>query len=274
MKTNFKGTLVGVVAALTITTSSLFADGKTYAVVNGDAITDTDIALILRNPNIQFATLPKATQDRVINQLIDNKLLRQNAIKSGIEKDAKYQETLENLKKDLALQVWMQKFSNDIKVSDKEQKEFFEKNKDKFKSNEELKAKHILVKTEAEAKSIIDTLKKSKSVEADFIELAKTKSVGPSGKNGGELGWFPLNKMVPEFSDAAAKLKVKSFTTEPVKTQFGFHVIYLEDRKGAVDVTFDSVKDQIKQMITQEKFSSELQNLASKLKKDAKIEYK
>lgn len=274
MNTNLKRGVVGVFAALAITTSSLLAEGKTYAVVNGDAITDTDIALILRNPNIKFDTLPKATQDRVIKQLIDNKLLRQHAVNSGIEKDKKYQETLDNLKKDLALQVWMQNFSKEIKISEKDQKEFFEKNKEKFKSNEELKARHILVKTETEAKSLIDTLSKSKDVEAKFIELAKSKSVGPSGKNGGDLGWFPLNQMVPEFSQAAAALKVKSFTKEPVKTQFGYHVIFLEDRKGAKEVSFESVKAQIKQMMMQERFSSELQSLASKLKKDAKIEYK
>ncbi len=274
MKTDLKKGIIGAVAALTITTTSLFAEGKTYAVVNGDAVTDTDVALILRNPNINFEELPKTTKDRVINQLIDNKLLRQHAVKSGIEKDPKYKETLESLKKDLALQVWMQNFSQNIKVTEKEEKEFFEKNKAKFKSNEQLKARHILVKSEAEAKSLIDTLKKSKDLEAKFIELAKTKSVGPSGKNGGDLGWFPLNKMVPEFSDAASKLKVKTFTQEPVKTQFGYHVIYLEDRKGAQKVTFGAVKAQIKQMIAQERFSKELQALASKLKKDAKIEYK
>lgn len=274
MKTNLKRGVVGVFAALTITTSSLLAEGKTYAVVNGDAITDTDIALILRNPNIKFENLPKATQDRVINQLIDNKLLRQHALSTGIEKDAKYKETLDNLKKDLALQIWMQKFSNEIKISDKDQKDFFEENKSKFKSNEELKARHILVKTETEAKSLIDTLSTAKDVEAKFIELAKSKSVGPSGKNGGDLGWFPLNQMVPEFSQAAAALKTKSFTKEPVKTQFGFHVIYLEDRKGAKEVSFDSVKDQIKQMIMQDRFGGELQKIADTLKKDAKIEYK
>ncbi len=274
MKTNLKRGVVGVFAALAITTSSLLAEGKTYAVVNGDAITDTDIALILRNPNIKFDNLPKATQDRVINQLIDNKLLRQHALSTGIEKDAKYKETLDNLKKDLALQIWMQKFSNEIKISDKDQKEFFEKNKAKFASTEELKARHILVKTEAEAKSLIDTLSSAKDVEAKFIELAKTKSVGPSGASGGDLGWFPLNQMVPEFSQAAAALKTKSFTTKPVKTQFGFHVIYLEDRKGAKDVSFDSVKAQIKQMMMQERFGGELQKIADKLKKDAKIEYK
>jgi parvulin-like peptidyl-prolyl isomerase len=168
----------------------------------------------------------------------------------------------------------MQKFSEEIKISEKEQKKFFNENKEKFTSTEELKARHILVKSEAEAKTLITTLNKAKDVEAKFIELAKTKSTGPSGRNGGDLGWFPLNKMVPEFSKAAAKLKVKSFTKEPVKTQFGYHVIYLEDRKGAKEVTFNAVQDQIKQMMAQEKFSKELQDLAAKLKKKAKIEYK
>ena len=91
-----------------------------------------------------------------------------------------------------------------------------------------LEARHILVKTEKEAKDLIKTLNKSKKKEKKFIELAKTKSVGPTGPKGGYLGKFPANQMVPEFASAASSLKKKTYSQTPVKTQFGYHVIYLE----------------------------------------------
>jgi parvulin-like peptidyl-prolyl isomerase len=229
--------------------------------------------MVLRNPNINFDTLPKNTQDMVMDELIKTKLLRQYAIKSGIQKDKQYIKALENIKKDIALQVWMQKFLNNLKISLSEQKSFFQKNKDKFSQPEQFKARHILVKTKKEAQELIKELKVAKQTQQKFIELAKTKSTGPSGQNGGDLGWFDAKRMVPEFSKALQKLKIGTFTLKPVKTQFGYHVIYLEGKKDAKSVTFNEVQKKIVQIIKQEKFKNEVNKIVNKLKTKAKITY-
>ncbi len=166
--------------------------------------------------------------------LVERKLLIQDALKSGIENTEDYKKKLNALKKELALTLWMEQEAKKIESSttQKDLKEFYENNKNNFKTPPQLKARHILVKTKEEAEAIIKSLESSKDVKSDFIKLAQEKSIGPSGKSGGDLGWFPLDRMVPEFSEAADRLKKGEFTKEPVKTQFGYHVIYLEDKKG------------------------------------------
>ena len=121
---------------------------------------------------------------------------------------------------------------------------------------------------------MIKELKKAKDVKAKFIELAKKKSTGPSAANGGDLGWFDAKRMVKPFSDAAFKLKKGSFTTTPVKTQFGYHVIYLEDKKAAGNVSFEQAKPNIEQTLKVQKFQKEIKETAKKLTAKADIKIK
>jgi parvulin-like peptidyl-prolyl isomerase len=244
---------------------------KIYATVNGEAITSTDVAVILRNPSLDFETLPKTTQDQVINGLIERKLLSNEAIKSGVMKDKDYKIALEKVKSDLALEYWMQKEFKKIKISDKDAKAYYKANEANFAQPESAKARHILVADKKTAQTIIKTLDGTKDKLSKFIELAKTKSTGPSGKNGGDLGWFDAKKMVPEFSEATFKLKVGNYTKSPVKTQFGYHIIFLEDKKGGTTVKFADMKDNIKQQLAGEKFKTVVKKITTKAKKTAKI---
>jgi hypothetical protein len=269
-----KKTIISIVASLAIANSAMAVENKIYAVVNGETITDQTISVVLKDPRIKFETLPKETQKTLLDKLIEQKLLSQNALKTDVVNDEIYKKTLVSLTQDLALQVWMKKMSKEIKFKDSELKDFFNKNKKLFNVPVQLSAKHILVKTETEAKNIIKDLNKASNIKAKFIELAKSKSTGPSGKNGGTLGWFTLDKMVPEFSQAANSLKVGTITQNPVKTQFGFHIIYLEGKKDAKQVEFKDAQQQIKQRLGQDKFINKIQKIADNLKKKAKIEYK
>ncbi len=264
---------IAVTSLLLVTISNA---SESYGTVNGEKITKEDITQIMGPQAMQFDTLDASMKKKVINMLIDRKLLTQNAIKSGLENSDVYKKKLEAIKRDLLLNVWMEDGAKKIEQSTTEAdlKSFYEKNKDKFSSPAQLKARHILVKTEDEAKNIIKTLSSAKDVKSEFIKLAKEKSIGPSGKSGGDLGWFPLNRMVPAFSNAADKLKKGEFTKEPVKTQFGYHIIYLEDRKSAGDKKFEDVKEQIKAIVNREKFNKLIETTVKKLKKDAKIELK
>ncbi len=266
--------ILSVVAASLMLTSASYAAEKVYAKVNGMDVTAGDIAMVIRNPRVKFDQLPKQTQQKILDQAIDGKLLAAKAIKSGIEKSKAFKEALKKVKDDLALEVWMKEQYNKAKVTDKEAKEFYSKNRDKFKQPAQVKARHILVKSEQEAKKIIDQLKglSGKKLEDKFIELAKSKSIGPSGTNGGELGWFSAKRMVPEFSKAAFALNKGEITKTPVKTQFGYHVIYVEDKKAGGDIAFDSVKDRIKAQLKVQKFQNHIKEIAKNLRKSAKIE--
>jgi parvulin-like peptidyl-prolyl isomerase len=236
-------------------------------------VTASDIAMVIRNPRINFDALPAQTKQKILDQAIDSKLLSQKAIKSGVENTKAYKDALKNLKTDLALETWMKEQYKKAKVSDKEAKDFYDKNSDKFVEPAQVKARHILLKTEKEAQDIIKQLKglKGKALEDKFIKLAKTKSTGPSGANGGELGWFTKKRMVPEFSEAAFALKPGQITTKPVKTQFGYHIIYVEDKKDGGKIPFDKVKDRIKAQLKVNSFQKRVQGIAKQLRKNAKI---
>ena len=265
--------LLSTLVACSLLTSTMMA--KTYATVNGENVEDSDVAAILAvAPGTKLETLPKDQQKKVIEQAVEKKLLAKKALDSGIEKDALYKSTLEKMKKDLALEIWMKKEFESLKVSDKEVKEFYDKNSKMFKQAESVKAKHILVKTEADAKSIIATLKKAKDLKGEFVKLAAKKSTGPSGPNGGELGWFDRTKMVKPFADAAFKLKKGDYTKTPVKTQFGYHVIFVEDKKEAKTMPLEKAKKNIEQSIKVKAFQKHMKDIAKTLKAKADIKFK
>jgi len=265
-----KKVVLSLVATLAIGTASLSAE-NVYATVNGEDITKADVAVVLRNPKIQFDSLPKDTKDRVIQQIIEKKLLTTKAMSSGIEKTDTFKKAIQKIKKDLALEIWMQQEFKKLKVSDKDKKDYYENNELKFKKQASLEARHILVEKEASAASIIKELDSSKDKKAKFIELAKAKSTGPTGENGGYLGKFAPEQMVPEFSDAAGALKVGEYTKKPVKTQFGYHVILLESKNAAQTAKFTEVEKKIAQAVLQEKFTKNIKTIAAQLREKAKI---
>ena len=273
MKILNKKTIISLVASLAIS-SSLFAEDKVYAVVNGENITSASIAIALRDPRIQYESLEKEQQKQVLDNIIEQKLLAQKAFKSDVVKSSLYKEELEKAKQNLAYQIWIRDLSQTVQVSDKEVKSYYDKNKEKFNTPLELKASHILVKTEKEAKAVIKTLSSAKDLKVEFPKLAKEKSIGPSAQNGGELGWFTKEKMLPEFSAAAEALKIGTITKKAVKTQYGFHIIYLSDKKEPSIMSFEKIKKQLKQEVLQRKFVDKVQNIAADLKKKSKIEYK
>lgn len=124
----------------------------------------------------------------------------------------------------------------------------------------EFKARHILVETQGEAIALIEDLQGG----ADFVELATARSTGPSASSGGDLGWFTAQAMVKPFSDAVSEIEDGAFTTTPVQTQFGWHVILREDSRDSTPPPLDSVRDVIKQRIAQQKFQDYMDSLRSK----------
>lgn len=250
------------------------SNAKTFATVNGEDITQNDIAALMRAmPGVSFEQLPAEMKEQVINQAIERKLLIEQAKKEKIQNSKEYKEALANMQEDLMLEIWMRKEVENTKVSSSDIKKFYNDNKDKFLQPEMVKAKHILVSSEKDAKEIIAELKKAgKNVEAKFAELAKSKSKDGSAQNGGELGWISKGQVVPEFADAAFKLKKGSFTQSPVKTQFGYHVIYADDKKASSTLALKDVEKQIEQNLKLKKFQENTKKEGEELRSKAKIE--
>jgi len=262
-----------LVAAAFMASSLVASD--ILATVDGHNITkqDAEAFVSATAPNAHFSQLNPAQQKMITDRLIEKVLFMELAKKEGIENDPEFKKALEKIKDELAVNLWMKKQLESIVVSDSEAKEFYEKNKDKFVQKEMVQARHILVKDEKTAKEIIKELKplKGEALKKKFIELAKAKSIGPSAAKGGELGKFPKGSMVPEFSNAVWKLEKDQITLEPVKTQFGYHIILLEDKIEAATVPYEKVKDQIIASLKQQQFAQKVAAIAKELKSKAKI---
>jgi len=243
--------------------------------VNGKNITKQDAQALVtaQAPKLSYATLKPEEQKMIVDRLIEKELFTELAAKEGIDKKPEFQRNMEKIKGELLVNMWMKEQMDNALVSDSEAKEFYTKNADKFMGKASMHARHILVEKEETAKEIIGTLKalKGEALKNKFIELAKSKSTGPSGPKGGDLGTFSKGQMVPAFSKAAWALKNGEITTEPVKTQFGYHVIYLEEKSDAKPVTYDAVKDNIIASLKQKQFATKIQELAKELRSKAKI---
>jgi parvulin-like peptidyl-prolyl isomerase len=241
---------------------------------------DVDNALMQATQG-RFNQVPQEKQaefrKQVLEQLIAKELVFADAKKTGVLESAEfkkeYESVIENVRKELAIQVWQQKELEKVVVSEKELKTYYDKNKEEFNEKESVHARHILVKTEDEANAIIKVLKgfKGEALKAKFIEEAKAKSTGPTGPKGGDLGYFAQGQMVPEFNDKVFSMDVGSVTMQPVKTQFGYHVIYLEDKKESITRAFSEVKTYIEQRLKMEKFKTQMQAKMQELQKQASI---
>jgi len=246
------------------------------ATVNGKKLTVDDANRFLQTVNSKytFDKLPAEDKKIIVERIVDRVLYVDLAKESNISSNPEYIAQLEALKNELLVNKWMEKKFVDTSVSDEEAKKYYEDNKDKFKSGEKVRARHILFKEdEAAAKDTIAQLKdlSGDKLKEKFIELAKSKSEGPTKSKGGDLGFFGRKRMVPEFDKVAFELKVGEITTEPVKTQFGYHVIYLEERKESGSTEYKKVEQQIKRKLKQEKFKKALDKSTEKVRKDAKI---
>ncbi len=236
--------------AQTTETPLATVNGETISVMDRDTQKEQFIA---RGQN--------ATDDQVLDELVSLELMRQEAIKQGLDKSEKMASEMKIMRSRVLANALLTKYTADIDMSDEALKVEYEK-QISMADAKEFQASHILVDDEAKAIEIITELDDG----ADFAESAKKYSTGPSGPNGGDLGWFDAGAMVPEFSSAVAAMEAGKYSAAPVKTQFGWHIIKLVDSRAKNPQPFDTVKDQIRNVLLRtkvEEFVKSLHDAAS-----------
>lgn len=245
-------------------------DAKVLATVNGAKITSEDFDREVKALPEYIRAMADTPQGKkeMLDTLVMRELILQQAAKDGVDKSKEVEEKLADLKKRIIVDTYLKKkVESDAKISDDELKKFYDQNQDKFKTGEQIRASHILVKSEQEAQAILEQLKKG----AKFEDLAKAKSVDSSAAKGGDLGWFGKGNMVPAFEKAAFGLK-EGQLSGIVKSDFGYHIIKLTGKRTAGTRPFDEVKEQIKAAIMPQKQQQVFMKLKDDLKKGAKIE--
>ena len=240
------------------------AADKPIAVVNGREIPAVYADLIKRDLLAQGQPDDERMNAKVKDSLISLELASRAAMDKGLDKDPKLAAVLDIRRKDQLAKAYLEDYVKAHPITDDEIKSEYDKAKASATGNE-YKIKHILVKSEADAKSIISQLNKK----AKFEDLAKKKSVDPgSAKNGGDLGWNVPSAFVKEFADALTGMKKGETSKTPVKSQFGWHIIRVEDVRPEQVPPLDEVKGDIKRQLQQARVREALQAL----RKDAKIE--
>ena len=199
---------------------------------------------------------------RVINELINKHLITKRAYSEKLDLDQNVMNLIKKNKDSILAKYWLNNFIMN-ETSEENVKNFYNNYVKSFQEYTEINASHILVKTKNEAVSIINKLNNK----SQFSELARAYSIGPSAKNGGNLGWFGPGQMVKEFEKAAFLLEKGNISQKPIKTKFGFHVIKLNDMRNAKPKKLNEIKNNIIEKIT--KIS--LSNLENKIRKNEKV---
>ncbi len=248
------------------------SSGTVLAEVNGTVITTDDFKKELANlpAYLQPMTETPEGKKEMLETMVIRELILQQAKKDGIDKSQAVADKLEELKKRVVVEAFLKKkVEEQANLSDADLQKFYDQNKDKFKSGEEIRASHILVKDEKTAQAILAQLKGG----ASFEELARKNSIDSAAAKGGDLGWFPKGSMLPEFEKVAFGLK-EGGLSGIVKTKFGYHIIKLTGKRPAGQRDFAEVKDQIKAALMPAKQQEVFQKLKEELKKSSKYTIK
>ena len=251
---------------LILSTSELLAKDLNKIVaakVNNHIISAQDVLNAVNTLPENIKTKPLSEiYPRIINELINKHLITKRAYNEKLDLDQNVLNLIQKNKDSILAKYWLNNYIKN-ETSEENIKNFYNEYVKSFKEYTEVNASHILVKTKKEAVSIINKLKKK----SQFSELAKTFSIGPSGKNGGNLGWFGPGQMVKEFEKAAFLIEKGNISQKPIKTKFGFHVIKVNDIRNAKPKKLYEIKKNIIEKITKVSLS----NLENKIRKNQDV---
>lgn len=260
------------ILVLAFTFSAFGAEsGKVLARVGSQDVTEAEVLEFIQPFGQQAVTLYGTEQGRkmIIDDVISMRLYALDGEASKLDQTAEFQSQLMNAKRAMLAQAAMREIVKDIAVTDDEARKFYDSNPAMFKNPERVHARHILVSGDENLAKVQAELKAGKS----FDVVAKEYSIDPgSAANGGDLGEFPRGMMVPEFEKAAFELKNPGDVSAPVKTQFGWHIIKLEERIPESPIPFEQVKARLLQELKDQKTQQALQDRAKELEGKYKVE--
>ena len=252
-----------VITALLTSFATVNIQAADLATVNGKPIKQSLMDYILKNATDSGKQVDDNARTNIIDKLITNEVLDQEAQKVGINKQAEFLAKEDLTLHELRINAYLEDYIKKHPIDDNALQTEYDHQKALAKG-QEYKASHILVKTEDEAKDIINQLANG----ADFGSLAKDKSLDSGSKeSGGDLGWFAPAGMVKPFANAVVKLEKGNYTPTPIQTEFGWHVIRLEDTRDTQPPAFDAVKDELRNTLQRQ----QLDKLVNDLKAKAKI---
>lgn len=240
-------------------------ESKVLATVNGKEITDMDVYNFLSQLAPQTAAQFRSPEGikQLADELVNQELLYLEAIEKGFDKEEDFIVEVERVKANILKQYAINKLFSNIVVTEEEIENFYQEKKEFFTSPETVRASHILVEDDKKAEEILEEIKEGLS----FEKAAEKYSSCPSKANGGDLGEFTRGKMVPEFEEAAFAME-EGEISQPVKTQFGYHIIKLSSKKEAAIKSLDEVKGQINQQLIlmkqQERYLEKAEELKGK----------
>ncbi|AJD53709.1 MULTISPECIES: peptidylprolyl isomerase [Thalassospira] len=239
------------------------AEDQVLATVNGEEILESEVRATQQGLPQQYRQLPfEMLKPMLVDREINQRLLMLAGQDAGLADDEEVKNQLAALERRLVAETYLERAIAE-KVTDDAIKAHY----DEFiKTNEpepQVHARHILLENEDDAKAVIAELDDG----ADFVELAKEKSTGPSGPNGGDLGFFNKGDMVAPFAEAAFAMEPGTYSKEPVQTQFGWHVILVEEKKDGVQPTLEEIRQQMEAEVTQQA----VQDLIEELRSDAEV---
>ena len=240
------------------------AEDKVVATINGKPITDADMAVAEGEIGADMGTMPEAQKRMsLVEFLIDNQLFADAAETAKLGQGPAYETRINYLKRRALRELYFDKVIK-ASVSDADAKKLYDDQVKLLKPEEEVSARHILVETEEKAKELKEKIKSG----GDFVALAKENSKDPGSKdNGGDLGYFGHGQMVPQFEDNVFKM-AKGDVSDPIKTQFGWHLIKLEDKRTKMPPAFEIVKDRIVQSMLLKRAQQSAVDLRAKAKID------
>ncbi len=256
--------LARAVGAAVLGFAALSASAQNLAIVNGKAVPLSRVTALKAQIEASGQPVPAEMDKMIKDEIIFREILTQEANRRGVASSDTYKQQMEIARQGALINALRADFEQKNPVTDAEAKAEY----DKFaaaNTAKEVKASHILVESEARAKAIIAEVKAGKK----FEDIAKQESKDPgSGSKGGDLGWASPDNYVPEFTQALIKLKKGELSSEPVKSQYGWHIIRMDDERKAEMPAFEDVKPQIVQQLKQQK----LQQFQDQLRKNAKIQ--
>ncbi len=237
-------------------------DGKVIATVSNSAITLGAFKARIERLPAYYQRIIKNNLKRYLDETIMEKLLYEEALRKGLDRDKEVKEILsEARKKILISKLVASQVDEKAKVSDGEIQKYYDEHKDEFKKPEMWRASHILVADEAQARSIAEELVKG----GDFAELAKKYSIDATASRGGDIGFFRTGQLVPEFEKACLKLEVGQ-TGEVLHTQFGYHIIKLTDKRESAAESYDEARRAIESELNRKKRAILFDEMVSDLK--------